>query len=81
MLLHSACSYIQVITIHCPPEGSGCKIQSAANQDLTPKFPYVEASPARDIDLAVTPHSLFVSFHQHPHRTTSVLGQFSLSVF
>jgi hypothetical protein len=58
MLLHSACSDIEVITIHCPPEGSGCEIQSAANQDLTPIFPYVEASPAQDIDLAVTPHFL-----------------------
>ncbi len=40
---HSGCSYIGVITIQRSPEGSGCKIQSATKQDLTPKLPYVEA--------------------------------------
>lgn len=33
---HSGCSYIEVITIQQSPEGSGCKIQSGTERDLTP---------------------------------------------
>lgn len=62
MPLHSACSYIQVINIHHRPEGLGCKNQSEADQDITPKFPYVGARPAKDIDLADTLNSPFASF-------------------
>lgn len=82
MPLHSACSYIQVINIHHSPEGLGCKNQSEADQDLTNKFPYVGASPAKDIDLADTLNSHFASFINIPIPIEIVFRQiFFLSYY